>query len=148
MLQLPSQSFRFSGDWQWGIGARKRRLFIDTFLPTMTTLPSAAQLIVNPSPPSCTVSTQLLLLTSQNLHVPSLETDASSASLTGFHATRSMPPVWPRSSVLFLTCVFSGFQMRSVRSAEPVAMRWPVGFHAMERMLEASPISQGEGVYD
>lgn len=47
-----------------------------------------------------------------------------------------MPAVWPRNSVLFFTCGFSGFQMRKVRSAEPVAMRWPVGFHAMVRILE------------
>lgn len=26
--------------------------------------------------------------------------------------------------------------MRNVRSADPVAMRWPVGFHAMVRILE------------
>lgn len=107
-----------------------------TLRPTMTTLPSRAHAIVSPSPPSCTVAMQDLLRTSQNLHVPSLETEASSASLTGFHATRSMPPVCPLSSVLFFTCDFSGFQMRRVRSADPVAMRWPVGFQAMVRMLE------------
>lgn len=106
-----------------------------TFRPTMTTLPSAAQAIVNPSPPSCTVAVHVLLRTSQNRHVPSLLTDASSASFVGFHATRSIPPVCPRSSVLFFTCGFSGFQIRSVRSAEPVAIRWPVGFQAMVRIL-------------
>ncbi len=106
-----------------------------TFRPTMTTLPSAAHAMVNPSPPSCTVAVQALLRTSQNLHVPSLLTEASSASLVGFQATRSTPPVWPRSSVLFFTCGFSGFHIRSVRSADPVAMRCPVGFQAMVRML-------------
>ena len=101
----------------------------------MTTLPSAAHAIVKPSPPSCTVAVHVLLLTSQNLHVPSLLTDANSASLVGFQATRSIPPVWPLNSVLFFTCGFSGFHIRSVRSADPVAMRWPVGFQAMVRML-------------
>ena len=109
----------------------------------MTTLPSAAHAIVNPSPPSCTVAVHALLLTSQNLHVPSLLTDASSASLVGFQATLSIPPVCPLSSVLFFTCGFSGFHIRSVRSADPVAMRWPVGFQAMVRMLmRASELSE------
>ena len=106
-----------------------------TFRPTITTLPSAAHAIVNPSPPSCTVAVHVLLLTSQNLHVPSLLTDANSASFVGFHATRSIPPVCPLNSVLFFTCGFSGFHIRNVRSAEPVAMRWPVGFQAMVRIL-------------
>lgn len=106
-----------------------------TFRPTITALPSAAHAIVKPSPPNWTVAVHVLLLTSQNLHVPSLLTDASSASFVGFHATRSMPPVCPLNSVLFFTCGFSGFHIRSVRSAEPVAMRWPVGFQAMVRML-------------
>ena len=107
-----------------------------TFRPTITTLPSAAHAIVKPSPPNCTVAVHVLLRTSQNLHVPSLLTDANSASFVGFHATRSIPPVCPRNSVLFFTCGFSGFQIRKVRSAEPVAMRWPVGFQAMVRILE------------
>lgn len=106
-----------------------------TFRPTITTLPSAAHAIVNPSPPSCTVAVHVLLLTSQNLHVPSLLTDANSASFVGFQATRSTPPVCPLNSVLFFTCGFSGFHIRSVRSAEPVAIRWPVGFQAMVRIL-------------
>lgn len=108
---------------------------VSSFRPTMTTLPSAAHAIVNPSPPSCTVAVHVLLLTSQNRHVPSLLTDASSASFVGFQATRSIPPVCPLSSVLFFTCGFSGFHIRSVRSAEPVAMRWPVGFQAIVRMV-------------
>lgn len=93
-----------------------------TFLPAMTTLPSGAHAMVKPSPPSCTTATQVLARTSQKRQVPSVETEASSASLVGFQATRSMAAVWPRSSVLFFTCGFSGFQMRRMRSAEPVAM--------------------------
>lgn len=106
-----------------------------TFRPTMTTLPSAAHAIVSPSPPSCTTAVQALFRTSQNLQVPSLETEANSASLVGFQATRSMPPPWPLRSVLFLTCGFSGFQMRKVRSAEPVAIKLPLGLQAMVRIL-------------
>lgn len=114
-----------------------------TFRPTITTLPSAAQAIVNPSPPNCTVAVHVLLRTSQNRHVPSLLTDANSASFVGFQATRSIPPVCPRSSVLFFTCGFSGFQIRSVRSADPVAIRWPVGFQAMVRILGWGALSGG-----
>ena len=82
-----------------------------------------------------TVARQLRLRTSQNLAVPSCETEASSASRVGFQATRSTAPVCPRSSVLFLTLGLSGFQMRRVRSTEPVAMRVPRGDQAMVRML-------------
>lgn len=46
-----------------------------------------------------------------------------------------MAAVCPRSSVEYRTAGRSGFQMRSVRSAEPVAISWPAGFHASERML-------------
>jgi len=99
------------------------------------TLPSPAHASVKPSPPMLRVEVQVLLRTSQKRTVPSEEQDASSASLVGFQATRSMPPVWARSSVLFLTCAFSGFQMRRVRSAEPVAIRRPVGFQARVRRL-------------
>lgn len=108
-----------------------------TFRPTMMTLPSAAQQSVQPSPPSETVAVQFLLRTSQNLQVPSLETDVSSASLIGFHPTATIPPVCPRNSVLLVTFGLSGFHTRSVRSAEPVAIRVPVGFHAIERMLSS-----------
>jgi len=73
--------------------------------------------------------------------VPSLEQLASSESLTGLKRTFSMPAEWPRSSVEYLTCARSGFQIRSVRSAEPVAMSWPVGFHASVRILRCQ-ISQ------
>ena len=74
-----------------------------TFLPTIATLPSAAHAIVKPSPPRATVAVHVLVFTSQNLHVPSLETDASSASFVGFHPTRSIAPVCPLNSVLLLT---------------------------------------------
>lgn len=104
-------------------------------LPAITMLPSEAQLSDNPLAPSCTVSMHFLLLTSQNRTVPSVETDASSASFVGFHATLSIAPVWPRSSVLFFTCGFSGFHIRRVRSCEPVAIKWPVGFQAIVRIL-------------
>ena len=103
----------------------------------MTTLPSAAQQRVQPSPPIWTVAMQVLLRTSQNLHVPSLDTDASSASLIGFHPTATIPPVCPRSSVLLPTLGLSGFHTRSVRSAEPVAIRAPDGFQAIERILSS-----------
>lgn len=106
-------------------------------LPSSTMLPSFAQLNESPRAPICIVSTQPLLRTSQNLHVPSVEIEASSASFMGFHATRSTAPACPRSSVLFFTWGLSGFQMRRVRSWEPVAIRWPVGFHAMVRMLHS-----------
>ena len=106
-----------------------------TFVPAMSTLPSAAHATVKPSPPNWTVAVHVLLRTSQNLHVPSLETEASSASFVGLKATLSICPVCPLSSVLFFTCGFSGFHMRRVRSAEPVAIKWPVGFHAIVLML-------------
>lgn len=104
-------------------------------LPAITRPPSGAQLKDKPSDPSGTVSRQFLFRTSQNLQVPSSETEASSASLTGFQATCSMAPAWPRSSVLYLTSAFSGFQTRSVLSAAPVAMRVPSGFQATVRIL-------------
>ena len=87
--------------------------------------------------PNCTVPKHPLLpsRTSQILHVPSPLTDANSASLVGFQHTRSIGPVWPRSSVLFFTVGLSGFQIRSVRSVLPVAIRWPVGDHAIVRIL-------------
>jgi hypothetical protein len=63
---------------------------------------------------------------------------ASSFSLMGWKATRSSwasvgaPGV--RSSVEFFTFVFSGFQIRSVLSAAPVAMKVPDAFHDMVRI--------------
>lgn len=75
---------------------------------------------------------------SQNRTMPSVLQLASSFSLTGWNATRSScvdggtPGV--RSSVEFLTFVFSGFQMRSVRSAAPVAMKVPDAFQLSVRI--------------
>lgn len=125
---LSPVSSRRSRELQQNAGVR-------TFLPTRTTLPSAAHAIVKPSPPRATVAVHVFVFTSQNLQVPSLETEASSASFAGFHATLSMGPVCPLSSVLLFTWGFSGFHIRSVRSAEPVAMRFPNGLHAIVRML-------------
>lgn len=98
--------------------------------------------------PSCTVPKQPLLpiLTSQILHVPSVLTDASSASLTGFQATRSMAPPCPRSSVVFLTVGLSGFQILRVRSVLPVAIRWPVGEKAIVRILSGIRQQSLEGL--
>ena len=131
----PKRNISFTVPYRCYQAARSLLEIDPTFLPTMTALPSADQAMVNPSPPSCTVAVQVLFLTSQNLQVPSLLTDANSASLVGFQATLSIAPVCPLNSVLFFTCGFSGFQIRSVRSADPVAMRCPVGFQAMVRML-------------
>lgn len=49
-----------------------------------------------------------------------------------------MPAECPRSSVEYRTAGRSGFQMRSVRSTEPVAINWPAGFHASVRILFSS----------
>ena len=122
---------------QLGYMTEKVYVLNRTFVPAMTTLLSAAHAMVKPSPPNCTVAVHVLLRTSQNLHVPSLETEASSASVVGLNATLSICPVCPLSSVLFFTCGFSGFHMRRVRSAEPVAIRWPVGFQAIVLMLRS-----------
>jgi hypothetical protein len=63
---------------------------------------------------------------------------ASSFSLIGWNATRSrdVNVVAPgvRSSVEFFTLTFSGFHIRSVLSAEPVAMNVPDAFHDIVRM--------------
>ena len=37
--------------------------------------------------------------------------------------------------MLFFSWGLSGFQIRRVRSCEPVAIRWPVGFQAIVRVL-------------
>lgn len=117
------------------VEGRREGLLYNTFLPTMTTLPSPAHATVNPSPPKFTTATHCLFRTSQNRQVPSPETLANSASLVGLNATRSIADVWPLSSVEFFTCGFSGFQIRNVRSALPVAIRVPDGFQAMVRMV-------------
>ena len=111
------------------------RAIIYTFLPTITTLPSPAHATVKPSPPKLTTATHCLFRTSQNRQVPSPETLANSASFVGLNATRSIAAVWPFSSVEFFTCGFSGFQMRRVRSALPVAISVPEGFQAMVRIV-------------
>lgn len=108
---------------------------VSSLRPTSTALPSPAHASVKASPPTATLAVQALLRTSQKRTVPSDEHDASSASFVGFQATRSMPPVCARSSVLFFTAALSGFQIRRVRSAEPVAIRRPVGFQARVRRL-------------
>lgn len=106
-----------------------------TFLPTINTRPSADQDSVNASPPTSRRLTQVLERTSQKRTVPSVEQLASSDSRTGLNVTFSTPAEWPRRSVEYLTAGRSGFQMRRVRSADPVAINWPVGFHARVRML-------------
>ena len=106
-----------------------------TFLPTSTTFPSADQERENASPPTSRRLTHDFVRTSQKHTVPSAEQLASSASRTGLNAIFSMPAVWPFNSVEYRTFGRSGFQIRSVRSAEPVAMSWPVGFHARVRSL-------------
>jgi hypothetical protein len=111
------------------------RAYQPTFLPTISTLPSADQDNVNASPPTSRRLTHVFDRTSQNLTVPSVEQLASSESLTGLNNTFSMPAEWPRNSVEYLTAGRSEFQMRRVRSAEPVAMSCPVGFHAIVRIL-------------
>lgn len=117
---------------------------VSSFLPAMRILPSADQDIVNASPPTSRRLTQVFDRTSQNLTVPSVEQLASSESLTGLNNTFSMPAEWPRSSVEYLTAGRSGFQMRRVRSAEPVAMSCPVGFHAIVRIVwDPGPLAMG-----
>lgn len=122
----------------------KHGFFQHTFLPAMRILPSADQDIVNASPPTSRRLTQVFDRTSQNLTVPSVEQLASSESLTGLNNTFSMPAEWPRSSVEYLTAGRSGFQMRRVRSAEPVAMSCPVGFHAIVRILWQRSDNRGQ----
>lgn len=137
-----SSSFCMTASSQYStIPLQLLHLFVHTFFPTSTTFPSALQLIVKhppstPCPPTSTLLTQFLLLTSQNRTVPSLLQLATSDSRTGLNATFSIPPVWPRSSVLYFTFERSGFQIRSVRSAEPVAISVPVGFQDRVRRLE------------
>lgn len=98
-------------------------------------LPSADQESVNASPPTSKRLTQVFERTSQKRTVPSAEQLASSASRTGLKRTFSTTEVWPRSSVEYRTAGRSGFQMRKVLSAEPVAISWPAGFHANVRIL-------------
>jgi hypothetical protein len=68
--------------------------------------------------------------------MPSEVALASSFSLIGWKETRSSEAVvlGVRNSVEFLEFVFSGFQMRSVLSAVPVAINVPDAFQDIERM--------------
>ena len=106
-----------------------------TFLPTTIELPSTDQESVNASPPTSSRLTHVLERTSQKRTVPSAEQLASSASRTGLKTALSMAAVCPRSSVENRAAGRSGFQIRRVRSAEPVAISWPVGFQASVRIL-------------
>ena len=55
-----------------------------------------------------------------------------------------MPPLWPRSSVLFFASGEDGDQILRVRLALPVAMKIPVGDQAMVRMVwEPGPREEG-----
>lgn len=105
----------------------------------MTTFPSADHDNVNASPPTSNRLTQVLDRTSQNRTVPSLEQLASSASRTGLKITFSIPAECPRNSVEYLAFARSGFHIRNVRFAEPVAMSCPVGFQASVRILYILP---------
>jgi hypothetical protein len=101
---------------------RRPRQGRHTILPARTTLPSADHASVKASPPTSTRLTQFFERTSQKRTVPSAEQLASSDSFTGLNATCSIPEVCPRSSVEYLTSGRSGFHIRRVRSADPVAM--------------------------
>lgn len=92
--------------------------------------------MVNASPPTSSWLTQDFDRTSQMRTVPSVEQLANSESRTGLKRTFSIPAAWPRRSVEYLACARSGFQMRRVRFAEPVAISCPVGFHAIVRILQ------------
>lgn len=154
VLLLPSKiMLGDEGDWteigikvsSWGEGGELERVMacaevlfqwqMLTFFPTIIVLPSADQDKVKASPPTSRRLTHVLERTSQKRTVPSVEQLASSASRTGLKRTFSMPAECPRSSVEYRTAGRSGFQIRSVRSAEPVAISWPAGFHASVRML-------------
>lgn len=109
-----------------------------TFRPATISLPSGVHASVNGCSPTLTSPTLAFDRMSQNLTVPSVLQLASSFSLIGWKATRSscVLPGTPgvRSSVEFLTFVFSGFHIRNVRSAAPVAMNVPEAFQLNVRM--------------
>lgn len=130
----PNRSFTISHPIPRSNAMTKQKAL--TFRPTSNTLPSADHANVNASPPTSSRLTQFLDRTSQNRTVPSAEQLDSSASRTGLNTTCSMPALCPRSSVEYRACARSGFQIRIVRSAAPVAMSWPVGFHARVRILK------------
>ena len=109
-----------------------------TLRPATISLPSGVHVSVNGCSPTLTSPTLALDRMSQNLTVPSVLQLASSFSLIGWKATRSscVEPGTPgvRSSVEFLTLVLSGFHIRRVRSAAPVAMNVPEAFQLSVRM--------------
>ncbi len=121
-----------------GFTALVCRAWIPTFLPATTSVPSGFQASVNGRSPTLTSPTLALDRTSQNRTMPSVPQLASSFSLIGWKATRSSDTVAGApgvlSSVEFLTFVFSGFHMRNVRSAAPVATKVPDAFQEMVRM--------------
>lgn len=108
-----------------------------TLRPATISSPSGFQARVKGCSPTCTSPTLALERMSQNLTMPSVLQLASSFSLMGWNATRSseVAAVAPgaRNSVEFLTLVFSGFQMRSVLSRAPVAIKVPDAFHESVR---------------
>jgi hypothetical protein len=109
-----------------------------TFLPATISVPSGLHASVNGCSPTCTAPTLAFDRTSQNRTNPSVLQLASSFSLIGWNATRSSEtaPLTPtaRNSVEFLTFGFSGFHIRRVRSAAPVATNVPGAFHDSVRM--------------
>ena len=119
-----------------------------TFLPTINTFTSADQDNVKASPPTSKRLTQVLDRTSQKRTVPSVEQLANSDSRTGLKSTFSTPAEWPRRSVEYLTAGRSGFQIRRVRSADPVAMSCPVGFHARVRILSCQGILDQQWLHE
>lgn len=109
-----------------------------TFRPATISLPSGVHASVKGCSPTFTSPTLAFDRMSQNRTMPSVLQLASSFSLIGWNATRSsdVAAVAPgvRSSVEFLTFVFSGFHIRNVRSAAPVAMNVPDAFQLIVRM--------------
>lgn len=106
-----------------------------TLFPTTSVSPEGLQARLNASPRPLISLMAAFVLTSQNFTTPSLLTLQSSASFTGLKATFSIPAVWPLSSVEYRTLGLSGFHTRRVLSTDPVAIRVPVGFHPIERIL-------------
>lgn len=106
--------------------------------PATISFPSGVHTSVKGCSPTLTSPTLALVRTSQKRTMPSVPQLASSFSFTGWKATRSRltdaGTLGVRSSVEFLTLFFSGFQMRSVLSAAPVATNVPDAFHEMLRM--------------
>lgn len=109
-----------------------------TFRPATISLPSGAHARVKGCSPTLISPTLAFDRMSQNLTMPSVLQLASSFSLIGWNATRSseVAAVAPgvRSSVEFFTFVLSGFHIRNVRSAAPVAMNVPEAFQLIVRI--------------